>query len=797
MRNGRERALRWLARRSRATLTAAAVLSIPAGGMLAVAGEALLRARLDESTLPAATRFYARPLVLYPGAAAERDRVERTLRRLGYRPARARRVRTGEYRLYSRRWIIGQRPFRHYHRLSSGGTAMIRLSYDDRVSRVYDDHGRELRYVALEPELIQSRVDNRYEDRIPLPLSHVPQHLIAAVLAVEDRHFFEHGGVDVRRVAGAALANIRAGRIVQGASTITQQLAKNLFLSFRRSLVRKLRELAMASMLELRHSKEEILQAYLNEVYLGQNGSLAIHGVGAASQFYFGKDVSELDLAQAALLAGMIRGPNLYSPHRRPQAARERRDLVLKLMREQEVISADQYRAAQRTALRLIARPAPARLGRHFLDFVAQRLRQRHGKKATERGLSAFTTLDLELQGAAERAVERGLARLEREYPQLKNTDQRLEASLVALDPVTGEILAMVGGRNYGASQFNRAVMARRQPGSAFKPVVVLTALSRSDPDDGRWEPQFTLASRLEDAPLSVETAAGVWQPVNYDGRFRGEITLREALERSLNVPFARLGVALGPERIVATARRLGIRSPLTPVYSIALGSNEVTPLELTAAYGVMAAEGYRAEPSVTLGVLDGEGNVLERYVPRGEQVFDAAETYLVTSALRGAVERGTGRRLRSFGFRGVVAAKSGTTNDFRDAWFVGYTPRLAIGVWVGFDNGRSIGLSGSQAALPIFARFLVDAVGRSGRGNFTQPPGVEVAEVDRESGLLAGPGCRGEREVFLQRTAPSTSCSRHWKGDRDYRAWTSERSGSQRPELERRRARALRRGRN
>ncbi len=282
----------------------------------------------------------------------------------------------------------------------------------------------------------------------------------------------------------------------------------------------------------------------------------------------------------------------------------------------------------------------------------------------------------------------------------------------------------------------------------------------------------YTLATTLQDEPLSLATPAGLWQPANYDRKFRGDVSLRQALERSLNVPFARLGIEVGPETIVETARRLGLESFLNPVPSLALGSSEVTPLEMTRAFGVLAAEGYRSDLQVILGVVDGEGNVLSRSEEDGERVFTAAEAYLVTSALLGAVERGTGKGLRTFGYRGPVAAKSGTTNNFRDAWFIGYTPSLAVGVWVGFDDARSIGLPGSSAALPIFARFMIEAFGADGDGDFSMPWGLEVVEVDGETGLRGGRGCRGEPEVFLRGTAPRVSCSRFWSSVR--RFWSN-----------------------
>jgi membrane carboxypeptidase/penicillin-binding protein len=328
----------------------------------------------------------------------------------------------------------------------------------------------------------------------------------------------------------------------------------------------------------------------------------------------------------------------------------------------------------------------------------------------------------------------------------------------------------MVGGRDYGESQFNRAVDARRQPGSAFKPIVALAALARRASPDSADERPFTLATVLHDERLALQTPQGMWEPTNYDGDFRGPVSLRDALEHSLNVPFARLGLAIGPGRIAETARRLGIEARLHAVPSIALGSSEVTPLDLTRAYGVLAAGGYRARTRATVVALDRGGAAVELEARGGVQVYDPAEAYLVTSALRGAVERGTGRGLRALGFRGAVAAKSGTTNDYRDAWFIGYTPALTVGVWVGFDDGRSLGLPGSRAALPIFADFLIAAVGADGlRGpygggaGFPVPDGIEFADVDPQTGLRAGPGCPGGPELFLEGTAPLESCSPYW----------------------------------
>jgi penicillin-binding protein 1B len=596
---------------------------------------------------------------------------------------------------------------------------------------------------------IGTLADGLAERRVPVRLSDVPEHLVAAVLAVEDQRFHDHGGLDLKRIAGAAVANVRAGAVTQGGSTITQQLAKNLFLSARRTPLRKVREAAMAVMLEDRYDKPAILEAYLNEIYLGQDGARAIHGVGAAARYYFDKDADDLGLAESALLAGMIRAPNRYTPVRHADRARERRDLVLRLMVEQGRVGERAARHAARERIR--TRPAHEVVAdaRYFRDFAVTRLRDEGAGRLPDRGAAVYTTLDATLQRAAERAVRDGLTALRAHGAQ---------AALVALDPRTGEILALVGGRDYGSSQFNRAVDARRQPGSAFKPIVALAALGR----DGRRDPAFTLASTVEDAPLSVATHAGRWEPENYDRDFRGTVTVRQALEQSLNVPFARIGLAVGADRIAETGARLGITSPLRAVPSLALGASEVTPLELTRAFGVFAAGGELADTRTILGVSAVGAPMRATASTRTRRVADPAEAYLVTSGLEGAVVRGTGRALNGLGHRDGLAGKSGTSSEWRDGWFVAYTPELAVGVWVGYDDGRSLGLTGSRSALPIVARFLREALRQTSGETFAVPDGVEFAYTAGSRGWW-GWECSGEPEVFLEGTAPDDRCSDGW----------------------------------
>lgn len=497
----------------------------------------------------------------------------------------------------------------------------------------------------------------------------------------------------------------------------------------------------MASMLEMRYSKSTILEAYLNEIYLGQDGARAIHGVGAASRFYFGKNVQRLTLAESALLAATINAPNHNAPNRHPDVARQRRDLVLQLMVDQHRVTSEAAEQASRLPVSTRVHPATTLDGRNFRDVAVAAV----GPHLPARGEAVYTTLDASLQRAAEHAVEHGLGRL---------PDSGAQAALVAIDPRTGEVLAMVGGRNYGASQFNRATSAYRQPGSAFKPVVALTALERT----GDHAPAFTLASMVNDEPLRVETRSGPWEPADYDGEFRGPVTVREAMEQSLNVPFARIGLAVGPQQIVATARRLGITSSLDAVPSLALGSSGVTLMELVRAYGVLAAGGDLAATRTVLGHAH-YGDTAHVAPPiLAQRAIDPAVAYLVTSTLEGVVTRGTGRALSGQGHEHAIAGKTGTSSNWRDAWFVAYSTSLVVGVWVGYDDGRSLHMTGAGAALPIVAQFLAEGTTDDDWTPFEMPAGVTEAQTTAGDGAWRS-DC-GASELFLSGTEPpETDC--------------------------------------
>ena len=666
---------------------------------------------LDEAR-PRASIVYGRPLVLAEGLRLSGTALGAHLESAGYR-----RTRTtpglGAWRRDGRHFEIARRAFRYPDGDDGGGRIFVSLRDDGRIGRLAGPDGESIAHAFLEPPVLGALGEEGGSPLVAVPLESFSEHVVAAVLAAEDRRFRWHPGLDPIRIVGAWLENRRAGRIVEGASTITQQLAKNLYLSPERTWSRKVREAGLAVWLEVRHSKDEILEAYLNQVYLGQDGGRPIHGFAQAARFYFGTEASDLGPAQAALLAGMIRAPNSLSPVRHPKRARARRDQVLDALLASGALTPSAHAQAVASELGVVvARRRGASAG-HFLEWVRARRAER--TPPARPGARIFTTLDGGFQRAAEAAVRGELARLEKRHPRIRRSESPLQAALVALDPQSGDVLAYVGSRDFAASPFDRAGRARRQPGSVFKPFVALAALGAP----GR---AFSFETVLADEPLTLEVEGERWRPSNHDRRHRGPVTLRRALEDSLNVPFVRLGLEVGLVHVAETARRLGAPTGLRPIPSLPLGAFEMTPLEVAAAYGVLAAGGLRSEPRAVLAELDSRGRTHTPMRRGPERVAPAADVHAVNAALQGAVRRGTARSLAGLGVRAPVAGKTGTTNGFRDAWFVGYSPDLVVAVWVGFDDGARVGLTGARAALPIFARFVRDAVGGDGLRDFPEP---------------------------------------------------------------------------
>ncbi len=716
-------------------------------------------ARFSKADGRRSTFVYAAGQTLSPGVNVERIDLAGILGRLRYTETRTPPTSPGQYQRTRAAWAIHLRGVEGIDPIRQSQLVRLELR-GERIARVTRD-GADIGSIALDPEVLASAGDAPSEDFRPVRLADVPLTLLNAVLATEDQRFFEHVGFDLQALARAAWANVRARKVTQGGSTITQQLVKNRLLSSERTFARKAREAWLAALVEWRYPKAQILEAYLNEIYLGQRGALAIRGVGAAARAYFGKEVHQLSIGETALLAGMIRGPNNYSPALNHARARERRDVVLARMREAGMIAPADLEAARAEPVRTPPAIATAQLAPYFTDLVRQEVERLVGDDfADGRGVRVFTTLDVSLQRFAEAAVVRGLDRLEARFPRLRRADPtaRLQAVLVALDPATGRISALVGGRDYPTSQYNRAVLARRQPGSAFKPFVYVTALR---PQNGHGE--FTAVSILDDSPLTLSVNGKSWSPRNYDDRYEGRVTVRRALEHSLNAATIRLAQAVGLPAVVATARTLGVESALAPVPALALGAFEMTPIELARAYLPFANGGARPSgPTAVHAIYDGARSPHALPANAPAPVLTPSEAYLMTSLLQGVVNSGTGAQVRALGVTGDVAGKTGTTNEGRDAWFVGYSTNLLAVVWVGFDNGEAHGLPATQAALPLWADFMKQALDAYPGAQFTVPPGVSFVTVDVTNGRRANRFCPTvARETFLSGTEPG-ECTEH-----------------------------------
>jgi penicillin-binding protein 1B len=711
------------------------------------------------------SRIYSDLYVLRPGDAATQAGLVAKLGRLYYREVPGPPERPGHFTLVKDGLVIQTRAFRYPGRSFPGIAAKLTFA-GGRVKAVTDPSGESVPALILEPELLGSVFSAELEDRTIIRLADAPRALVDAVLVTEDRDFYRHGGISVRRLFGAAVATMRGG-MKQGGSTLTQQLVKNLYLTPERTVRRKALEAVMAVVLDARYSKDEILEAYLNEIYLGRRGGVGITGVGEASRYYFGKEVGDLDLAEAATIAGMIRAPNTYSPFRSPDRTRERRNLVLRMMREEGRIDDAALKAALEEPVTARTRVEERTKAPHFVDFVKGELAERYGAQLQTEGLQIYTTLDVDLQQAGQRAVTQGLENLEKTYRRLASASAKapLQGALIVLEPQTGAVRALVGGRDYQLSQFNRVTQARRQPGSLFKPFVYLAAFARRDLD-----PPVTPATILQDTPITVEwgtrTEEEQWTPRNYDGEYRGRMTARQALEKSINIPTVRVSLMAGLPYVLGAARSAGIASRLRGYPSVALGAFELSPMEVAGAYAALANSGVRVAPYAIVGVMTGDGTVLDRKASELLPSLPADSVFLVDSVLRGAVERGTGATARPKGFTGVLAGKTGTTNDGRDAWFVGFSPRFLAAVWVGYDDNRGLNLSGTQAAVPLFSDFVRSVPSQLFAEGFPVPSDIVTAEIDPDTGFLAAPGCpKTMREVFIDGTAPTMACPEHGGG--------------------------------
>jgi len=671
--------------------------------------------------LPA--KVYAAPLELYAGRALAADDLVGELKRLGYRED-PRLPRPGTYRVGLERVEIATRGFDYAGDVEP--ERLISLSFaSGRIGALRDVRGEDAAIVRLDPLLIGSLFPAHGEDRLIVTPEEIPPLLPATLIAIEDRRFVDHHGVDLRAMLRAAFVNVTSGEIKQGASTLTQQLVRSYFLSNERTWTRKLHEAFMAVALELRYGKADLMQAYINEIYLGQDGDRAVHGFGLASQFYFGKPLVELDLHELALLVAVVRGPTYYDPRRHPDRALERRNLVLREMAESKLVSAADADKAEKRKLDLLSTSRRSATQSAFLTLVRRQLAADYATKDLERaGLKVLTTLDPGVQAAAERALGDGIASL---GPKLKE----LEGAIVVTSPHTGEVNALVGGRS--GEGFNRALDARRPIGSLIKPAVYLAAL-----ESGR----YTLASALDDEPIDVPLDNGnVWSPHDYDGEPRGEVPLIRALAESLNLATVRLGLDVGLEPIAAALGRLGLTQKPRLYPSMLLGALALTPLEVAQVYNTLANGGFRVPLRAVRTVLGEDGQVLQRYPMKIEQAADPAAVYALNQALVQVMERGTGRNVRHLLPSDVtVAGKTGTSDDLRDSWFAGFTNEHLVVSWVGFDDDRPTGLTGASGAAKIWVR-MAGAL-EAGSYRAPAPESLETVWIDYLTGEPSAARC-------------------------------------------------------
>ncbi|WP_133716821.1 penicillin-binding protein 1B [Methylocaldum gracile] len=694
-------------------------------------------------SLPA--RVYASPVELFAGYEMSADRLEWLLEQLKYRndPSLSSQ---GTYFRKGAEYTLKTRDFRFWDKLENSRN--IRVRFDaGQISSVSDpEDAKPLALFRLDPVQIGTFYPALKEDRILIKLNQAPELLLKALFSVEDRDFYEHFGISPRGILRAMWANIRAGGIVQGGSTLTQQLVKNFFLSSERTWWRKLNELVMALVLEARYSKDEILEAYLNEIYLGQDGARAIHGFGLASQYYFSRSLEELELHHVALLVSLVRGPSYYDPFRWPEKARKRRDLVLDEMVEQGQIAASQAEEAKAKPLDVVKNPHQA-ISRYpaFLDLVKRQLQQEYRPEdLTSEGLQLFTTLDIFAQHYLESAVETTLKKLDK---QTRTT--QLETAVVFTRRATGEVAALMGSRDPQNSGFNRALDAERQIGSLYKPVVYLTALENPQ--------RYTLMSPLQDMEVRIRNPGGrPWTPKNYDNREHGIIPLHKALAHSFNLATVNLGMDVGIARTAETLRKLGVEKSVELVPSLLLGTASLTPFEVAQMYQTLASDGFVVPLRAIQAVVSQEGKTLQRYGLSVKQSIDSAAVYLVDTILQEVMREGTGKFAYAYlPSHFDCAGKTGTTNDLRDSWFAGFTGDYVGVVWVGRDDNQPAKLTGAQGALPVWASTMQKVSKES--LELEPPENVDFVWIDRANGLRSDESCPSAiRYPFIAGSAPT-----------------------------------------
>jgi penicillin-binding protein 1B len=716
-------------------------------------------------TIP--SRIYSDSVTIYPGQRMDDIGFFERIARLNYhRVDSPDQVNSRGLYFYDQkhgRLLIFLHSFRYPFKDFTGEVVQLKLAPDGTLISFEDAGSRAPVYsIELEPELLGAIFQGDWQQRRLVPLTDIPPAFVDAILAAEDHRFYEHHGIDIKRTLMAGWIDFSAGHVVQGGSTLTQQLMKNFFLTSKRDWHRKVKEALMAYIAERQYSKDEILENYINDIYLGQRGQEGIYGIWEASEFFFTREPRDLTIAEMATIAGMIRSPNRYNPIRHPDVARERRNEVLSSMLQDGYIGKAAYDVAVTEPIRarepfLETNDAP-----YFVDYVKHELAERYPPTVlTGEGLRIFTTLDVHMQKEGDQAITDNLDRLAAQHASLRRKEKKegLQSCLVAIEPQTGKIRAMTGGRDYRESQFNRVTQSRRQPGSAFKPVTYLAALQETlegGPD------HFLPTTYIEDTPFTWQIGETSWTPKNFKKRYFGRVTLEFALEESLNSATSRLANAIGLDRVIAMAAKLGFgRLPAYP--SIVLGGIEVTPMQIARAYAILANEGLEVPPYAVTAVVDQKNQVIEGHELLAKQVLSSDLAYMMDFMLMQVINHGTGASARKMGFKRPAAGKTGTTNDSIDAWFAGFTPNLLTVVWTGFDQKEALGLTGAEASLPAWTAFMKAATAPRPALDFGVPPGVVIANVDPLTGYLAGPNCPVTiRGVFPKSMAPSQICPFH-----------------------------------
>jgi penicillin-binding protein 1B len=731
----------------------------------------MINVRLSGHVLQNTTQIFSAPQRIADGEAMSAEELTMYLQRVGYRPEKDNNA-LGQYMVQGN--VVDIRPSKLSYFAGSNDLAIQFAGKTIKSIRPISG-GADLLTADIEPELITNLFDSAREKRRPVRYEDLPATLTHAILSAEDKRFFEHGGFDFVRILGAGWADLRhSSGHYQGASTITMQVARTFFLSNERTWRRKLAEAMVSLELEGRFSKQRIFEMYANEIYLGNRGSFGIRGFSEAAVAYFGKDLRQLTLAECAYLAGIIRAPNYYSSaDRHPERGAQARDRVLAQMLENKYVTEADIEDAKRAPLKIARTSVSGGEAPYFVDMVKDHLLDQYSEnQLLSENFRVYTTLDPELQRAAVVAVDAGMKNVDKllakKYERWRKEQAKkgtiepvpqVQVALVALDPHTGEIKAVVGGRDYGQSQLNHA-LAHRQPGSVFKPFVYAAAFDNAIDN---VQPIVTPATTIDDEPTTFEFDGKEYTPNNFGARFMGRVTVREALTNSLNVATVKVAELIGYGRVVQVARQMGLGNNIQPTPAVALGAYEMTPVDVAAAYTAFADSGVRAEPEFIHNIIGVDGSTLEKSTPQTHQVLDPRVTYLVDSLLQDVMNHGTAAGVRARGFTLPAAGKTGTS---RDGWFAGFTSNLLCVIWIGFDDNRDLGLPGGTVAAPIWADFMIRATSLPAYKDvkdFDPPDGVQTVLIDPETLQLATPNCPTTRqEVYVAGSAPTQYCELH-----------------------------------